>query len=97
MLKLVLNTKSKYYITMSKYSEKLTQAIDIMLEGIKEYDSDTFSASRSDLTHDEVETIATNLILDKFFNKNKCPGSSIDGILLADMLSDIRDKDSNNE
>jgi hypothetical protein len=82
---------------MSKYSEKLTQAIDIMLEGIKEYESDTFSASGSHLTHDEVETIATNLILDKFFNQKKSPGSSIDGILLADMLSEIRDNDSNDE
>lgn len=82
---------------MSKYSEKLTQAIDILLEGIKEYESDTFSASGSNLSHDEVESIAVNLILDKFFNKNKCPGSSIDGILFADMLSNIRDDDADNE
>ena len=82
---------------MSKYSEKLTPAMDILLEGIKEYESDTFSASGSNLTDDEVESIAVNLILDKFFNKNKCPGSSIDGILLADMLGNIRENDSDNE
>ena len=82
---------------MSKYSEKLTQAIDIMLEGIKEYESDTFSASRSDISQEEVETIATNLISDKFFNQKKSSGSFIDGILLADMLSEIRDNDSNDE
>lgn len=82
---------------MSKYSENLTQAIDTMLEGIREYESDTFSASRSNLTQAEIESIAVNLILDKLFDKKKCPGSSIDGILLADILSNIRDEDSENE
>ncbi|MHC5762597.1 hypothetical protein [Nostoc sp.] len=82
---------------MSKYSDNLTQAIDTMLEGIREYESDTFSASRSNLTQAEIESIAVNLILDKFFDKDKCPGSSIDGILLADILSNIRDEDSDNE
>jgi hypothetical protein len=82
---------------MTKYSEKLTKAIDTMLAGIKEYESDTFSASRSDMSQEEVESIAAGLILGRFFDESKCPGPSVDGILLDDILSDIRYEDEDLE
>lgn len=61
-------------------------AFNILVEYIEEYESDTFSASGSQITHEEATRIADTLI-QMWMDRH------IDGVILDELLDDIRPSD----
>jgi hypothetical protein len=62
---------------------RLEQAVRNLVEQIKQYESDTFSASQSGVTDFMAERMAAILIEDHLFNEDGAPGSAIDGAVIG--------------
>lgn len=65
---------------------ELERACALLIEEIRSYESDTFSAEGSEITLDEAQSVAVKLI-----NRIYGDDSSLDGILLSSILEDIRE------
>jgi hypothetical protein len=69
--------------------KKTLKPFERLVDFIEHYESDTFSASGSDITHHEAELVAERLIMDLIENE-------IDGVQISADLFDIR-PDPNDE
>lgn len=68
----------------------LQKAIDNLVGGIQEYESDTFSASAEGVSRKEAELAAAVLIQKFLFDDNLCPGDSVDGVVVGSAIRMVR-------
>jgi hypothetical protein len=61
----------------------LTQAVENLVCQVQEYESDTFSASESEVDRDTAEAIAAWLIENYLFDSEGMPGDCIDGAVIG--------------
>lgn len=71
--------------TSNDNNEALSRTVDALVNEIKTFESDTFSASANDLTDTEARLIAASRVKVTWF----------DGIMLSELLEDIRDTEDN--
>ena len=66
-----------------KLCPELIAAVENVVKQIQEYESDTFSASESEVTEDLAQLMAVQLIFNHLFDVDGMPGDSIDGAVIG--------------
>lgn len=61
------------------------RAIDYVRDSIRRYESDTFSASGSKITENEIRAVVALLIMTRIQ-----PGLHVDGVTLTSLLAEVR-------
>lgn len=73
----------------------VVKSASALIDTIKDYESDTFSASGSSITDEEATQIALRFILGHI--DGLVEARTMDGVMLSDALSDIRDNAKDEE
>lgn len=68
-------------------NEDLAKAIQALIKGIQDYQSDTFDGTVLD--RETIEAIAAKLMFAELFDEKGNPSSGIDGVLLSEIKDSI--------
>ncbi|QLE46339.1 hypothetical protein FD723_39710 (plasmid) [Nostoc sp. C052] len=73
-------------------TDELDNAVQVLVEGIRTYESDVWSSSQANVTVAEARLAAASLIHAWMFDKYGVP-ERIDGGIVASLIEEIRDRD----
>ena len=88
--KTIMTNKQYNGTTVNDLYNALYRKFNELVDTILNYESDTFSSERSDLTPSEAEKIAITFILRDIERRNNT--ETMDGDMITETLSDLRDK-----